>query len=526
MRLWADVYEADGTPLGLVNLVSAEINRELDAAGDMQLQAVGSDEASRLLAVRRRVRVWWLSPARGRELLAEGVLIQRQMTLGAEGRQLMWTAADSLDELRNANTFRGRVYEDAEIDAVVDDLLSLAPGWVADTDLDGALATTTSRRFDGQNVLAALRTVAQGVGLHLRLKTPRRLQVGKFGQSDGVVVTNLRQMGPGTISNRRLALLEALTIVEDGFELVNVIEPVWGSGSAVITLRNSTRTAPYTIMPVTQADGFTGFRLEDAASIAQYGRVERVVAMQDAPLANEATRAANVLYDWATAWLERRREPVRTYAVTVVKPDWPVLPGDKVRLRYKGEVVSQRGLYVADDDIDEEFFVIRASEIYDGTGARAMWEISSVDLEATQAANLLADALLAMEATQAGQKLTATALQNSATESLNPSTPFEVDLPTQAGIVEMGALLLRVTREAGSTAQHVRLVLVPLVGSSVELAGGLLGMPPDSGPPVSEEVRPATFPVKPEGSKIRVECLSGSGDVTLDIEVGAVVLGA
>lgn len=524
MRLWADIYSPAGEALGLVNLVSVEINRALDGVGDMTLEVAGTDPAARsLMGVRRLARVWWINPARGRELLGEGVLLKREMTIAAGGVTARWTAADTLDELRNRSTFRGRVYEDSPVGAVVRDLLGIVGGWSAEIDEGEAIAATTTRRFDGQSVLGAIRAAAGGVGLHLRLKSPRRLQVGKFGQSAGVVVRNIDRGGVKRGVERRAVYLESLTVVEDGYEVVNVVEPLWAAGSAALNLRRSDRTAPYPIMAVAQPDGRMSYRLEDADSIAEYGRVERVITMQDAPfVAGSAVSASNTLYDWAATQLLQMRQPRRTYSVTGVKIDWGVLPGDVVRLAYRGELVNRLGLRVADDEIEGDFYVISVNEMYDINGARAMWEISNTDVGAVDPAHVVADTLMALQAGETGAKLSGQLVQSRADGVLSAGNPIEVELaapiiePRPANLVEIGETRIRIVRESSANPRNLRVLI-----NDVEVIGSLLD---EEGPPDDVEVMVDDLPPAPPFAGpsyvpvVRVEALTGSGDVEVIVE--------
>lgn len=449
-RLWAEVYLPNGQMQGIVNLVSAQITRRLDGAGEIVISVPATDaNAANLLGLWRRVRIFWISPVRGKEQIGAGILLRKQVDVAAGMVQTAWTGADALEELRQVTTGLKLIYDDQPIGTIINDLVERVSGWEAAVDLAGVSYTSTSRRFDGQSILAAVRAVAQGAGLHLRLKQDGLLQVGNFGADSGVRVTNIRKAGVTTAANRKLALIERLSVVTDGYEVTNWIEPVWGSGTGVLTLKRSTRNSPY---PITETvrDGRTIYTIKDDDSITAYGQIEAVMNMGDAPyVAGSITNAANTLYDWAVAQLERRKTPQRTYAVSGLKLDSRVLPGDKVQLVYAGEVM-QGGQIVNYEDIDDDFWVISATETYDVNGSRFSWEISNLDIEPANAAEMLADALIQLELSPLEQKLAASIARYTVSGTLAKNAPLELTFNIPALVVDIGTATVRVTRADGT----------------------------------------------------------------------------
>lgn len=106
--------------------------------------------------------------------------------------------------------------------------------------------------------------------------------------------------------------------------------------------------------------------ITDAASVAAHGRRQRPFVAKDiVPLA--ATKpayqaAANSLYDLAAAQLDRWKLQQNAYRLGTLGLDPSVLPGDTIRLRYKGmarraagDATDERYMYV---DLDEELYVL------------------------------------------------------------------------------------------------------------------------------------------------------------------------
>jgi hypothetical protein len=124
--------------------------------------------------------------------------------------------------------------------------------------------------------------------------------------------------------------------------------------------------------------------LVDQASVAQWGRRERVLAFKDvAPLSNTTAAlqvAANVLYDLATVQARRWRQPITAYKLTARNVPTSLLPGDKVRLRFRGLAQTLRGTY-SYLDIDAELWVLQIKRTFEASGADS-WEltVSTADL--------------------------------------------------------------------------------------------------------------------------------------------------
>lgn len=460
-RIWAEVYAPDGAGLGQATLASASITRMLDGAGDIQLTAPISERSISLLHYGRRVEIYWEHPAKGQTWVGSGILLSKNISAPSS---LSWSGQDSLEDLRRASTLRGREYIDQPIADVIDDLVGLVlEDWSAK--VDGGLGNT-SRRFDGQSVLAALLAVVEGAGVHLRLKG-QGLEVGAFGQTSGVRITNLRTAAPEAAHNDRLVIISTLTLVEEGHDIYNWIEPVWGTGDTALTLRRSTRTQPYPIQTMTGPDGKTIYYLEDAASVAQYGRIQRHPTMPDAPYIADGkmVNAANVLYDWAVAELQRKKEPQTTYQVSGVKLDRRVLPGDTVRLAYQGEITGQDGRLVRYADIDDDFYVLSLVETYGTNGQFVTWQISNLDRPAVDAVQLLTDALKQVEMQSKQQRLTSTIARYETSGAITPSTPVTLSFVIPAMAVDIGDATLSIIQDVSASPN-----IVTVTVDGVELA--------------------------------------------------------
>lgn len=396
MRIWAEVTEADGTVLGIVNLVSLTVTRRLDAAGEIRLDVLSSDiHGAKYMRLGRYVRVYVKqSDKHNKELIETGVLLHDTISVGQSGSLLTnWKATDGFEDFRRDNTLRGLVYNNRPIVDVVNGLLP--SGWNSTFD---DVSGNTSQRFDGLSLLKALERVRDHHGYHYRLGSgSQRLQFGTFGKDSGVRVSNAAVADPALLDNAELILIQKLTVVEDGYDIVNWVEPISGPADAPLTLKQSTRISPYPIQTTTGPDGKTIYFCTDNASINLYGTIKAVLAPRSLIVPVEATagallNASNVLYDWMAAQLSRRSVPQVTYQVAGIKVDSTVRPGDKIRLTYKGQA-TQRGRVVKYVDVDEDLWVLSVTESYGVNGLLVSWEVSTVDVQPVSAVDVVADVI-------------------------------------------------------------------------------------------------------------------------------------
>lgn len=438
-QIWAEVFDATLTSLGVVDLASASITRPLDIVGTINIVVATTDPtANELLQIWRTIKIYWRNPNRGVTFVGGGVLLSSNVN--ASGSQVTWSGQDISSELRRVTTWRGLEYNDQSVEDVIDDLIGMVPGWSAL--IDSGLGNT-SRRYDGQSVLGAILAVVEGKGVHTRLletETTKFIEVSQFGNDSGLRMARIDVPAKALSQNPELIIINSLSVIEDGFEIKNVVEPVWGSGAAVLTLRRSTRTSPYPILERAGPDGRTIFYLENTASIAQYGEVQGVISMTDAPYIApdggvSAINAANVIYDWAVSDLDRLSMPKKVYQASGIKLDRELKPGEKLRLFYKG-ITYRNGVAVNWLDVDDDFWVLSITENYSGRGQSMSVQISNVDQAPANAVSMIADSMIAQESAAIAQRTTSGTNITSDDLSVNPGSPgvltFDVSTLTAA----------------------------------------------------------------------------------------------
>lgn len=381
MKLWVDVYSADGTRLGpgpITNVISATVTRVLDGAGSFSFDVPGKDgRALKLIDNKRRVRLFCDQFGVTREL-TRGIVEK----ISARGNAASWTRAvdgpDNLAELKFESVLLGRKYDAQTTEAIVDDLLALVSGWTR----YGNNTNLVSARFDGASVLKTLQSLTQQQGIHLRERSAGVLEIGAMGESNGLRAVNANPAGYG--QNNKVLYIESLTQLDDSEDLVNWLLPLGGGrGDAALTLELSTRTAPYSIYSTTGPDGRTLYYLQDIASVALNGKVAKVGTFKDiVPISNvieDQIAAANALYDIAAAWLDRYKIKYRSYGLTCRNAQVNILPGDKIRVRYIGVVNDTNGEMVNYVDVNEDMWVMEVRETYGINGIATTLKVATID---------------------------------------------------------------------------------------------------------------------------------------------------
>lgn len=381
MKLWVDVCDATWTKTGSgpITVKSATIDRVLDGAGTISLECIATDERTlSTLTNEKRVKVY-LSDDAGTRLIAKGVIRNVQKTFSQGGLTLTVSGPDSLDDLKRYSVLLNRQYTQLPRNEVLSSLAGLA-GWSVDAD---ETASLLSARFDGVSVLSALQKIAEQNGLHLRevLTESNTVQVGTFGDDCGVVAVSGDSLPNGVYANTDVGIIESIQKTESSEAVANWLIPIGaGEGEAALTLRYCTRDG---VKTMTGADGRTLYYITDDDSIATYGVIQKAGTFKDiAPLTNSPASkeiASNALYDAARVWLDRNSVAQVTYSILLKKVSRVIRTGDKIRVKYVGDVETKDGKILQLEKIDDLFWVTGVSESYTPDGMSVRLEISNVD---------------------------------------------------------------------------------------------------------------------------------------------------
>lgn len=375
MRIWAEVYSAADVKLGSVNNIkSAKVTAALDGAGSFNLSFSATDKnALSLLQEERRVRLFVY--ADGKTRLMGGGVIQEPVVGGDATASV--SGVDDLVALSRRSVLLGRKYDNQPIATIASDLINLVPGWSILVSATG----NQSVRLDGVSVLKALIRVANEAGLHLRLgDIPNTVEMGAFGDDSQMVALKPMTVTPELQNRDDVVLIDKIQRTVSSKDLVNRVFPIGaGEGEAALTLKNSS----YIVPSVTRPDGKLVYYLQDQDSIDTYGLIERFVTFKEiVPLDNTVTakqRAADMLYQAATTWLQRAARPLTGYTLTVKKMARRLRPGDKLHVQYKGWSQQPSGQPSVWLNVDELMWVMKVTENVGEGGGSVQLDVSTID---------------------------------------------------------------------------------------------------------------------------------------------------
>lgn len=363
-----DIYNAAGDRVGLGPLTQIEKitqRRSLDKIGEVELTPMAIDAKTAECRAGRSYRVYHQSYGElGRFYHASGGL-----SAGTSPKMVI-KAYDDLIELARKNVYFRRNFNYTPVDQVISSLAALA-GWSATVDA-GIGNTTVS--YEGESVFEALDVLRDRWGQHFRRGGDRALEFGAFGADSGIKLVRAESAPRELGSNDEIAMVTSLEITEESDQVINRLIPVGaGAGTTQLTLEHV--TAPisgYPVLSGVNGDGSAFYYIEDAASQAENGLIERPFERSDIrPLTNSTANlqnAANALYRAALAGLLKWIAPRTHYRVAVTKLNPARLePGDKVRLVYRG-VATYRGRPYKWVEVNELLWVMDIEETYSADG--------------------------------------------------------------------------------------------------------------------------------------------------------------
>jgi len=402
MRMWVDVYSADGlTRLGesaIYVVKNASVKRALDGAGSFNISLSGVDEKAIDLIDNKRQVLIYLEQNEVVRLLGGGVIEKVSSTLTDQGFTLDVSGNDQLSILKNKNVLLSKMFTNQTLTFIISNLLTLA-GWTAIGDV---LSNLLSVRFDGYSVLKALQTIVQEQGIHFRLgDSLSTVEYGIFGDSADVFAFNPQHIHPDSYTNDDIAFIETIKIAKDSNDVVNWLLPVGGGeGEAALLLTYSTRTTPYTIQFTTGGDGRSLPYITDSTSVAAYGQIQRVGTFKNiAPISNsdaDLVSAANALYDAAVAYLIRAKDVFEVYDIALKKVTKTIKAGQKIHLKFKGAIERSDGTFTY-KDIDTDLWVLEITESIGVDNVGCMLKVATVDRYEKDTSSIIIGALESIE---------------------------------------------------------------------------------------------------------------------------------
>ncbi len=435
MRIWVDIEDSAGVRQGdgPIECLTASVERPLDGIGSIKFSYPHTARSNALVLSRRRARLFvdYLGDIRE---IGFGIIHDIGLSEVAGGSRIANASGpDIMQELHEANVLQNRQFENATQTSISTELIGLVSGW-SDT-VDGGLPNTTIRA-DVHSVMQTYLALANKNGLHIRLGAGKTLEYGAFGD-----VSTVRAIGPivdyvGVEDEDDLILIEQLVFNKKSQDLSNwIIGLGGGEGDAQLTLEHSDRSVsggdPYDILDIANPDGTRAYHIKDATSITAFGEVRIPVTFKDiAPLShglNARKHAANALYDATVAYIERHKDEIQSYKITARKPKTTIKPGDKITVRYKGDLVDGDDVLVTYLDINDDFWVMDISESFADGQAVISMTVNNIDRHLLEASDMVVGAVEAVFVNNVAVQTNVIVYENTFYDSLSKRTPGASD---------------------------------------------------------------------------------------------------
>lgn len=410
-----DILDSGGSPVGsgaLTTVMSVDFTKRLDRVGEAVFSFPAGDE-----------KIQNIRPGRQFDIYDDiigfiGRYIYKSMSINDINNQAIAVVScwDILHELKLHVTGFGRDFAATAVETIVDTLVAEVTGW---STLTGTGLGTANLTLQGHSVMEAISELAERWSLHFRPAAT----VGKVLQFDalGLDVTSVRLInarGQDKPTNTSVAFVTNITETESDDQLYNRIVALGGGeGAGQITLENATGGL-FSVASRTPSGSQPIFYIEDSASVTKHGLREQVIVFESIhPVANTVTakqQAKDELYITAATLLVQQRGPRIEYAITVSGLRKDVLPGDKIRLVYRGK--TDDNIYI---DVDAFFWVLDISQSRDTSGNySATMSLLNVDKRQLNDIDLIAGAVQAIRSQKLVIKPTAFRLSDTYTDSI------------------------------------------------------------------------------------------------------------
>ena len=400
MRVWMDVYNPSYTTKlgdGPIFLKSASISRALDETGNGQAELVGIDPRVVSLIEARRICEIWAQEEGFDKRLIGAFVVEKDAEVDAQLVSVSVSGRSAMVQLVNKITLPGLSYNAETVETVVQDLAAIA-GWTAV--VDAAVADELiSVPFNGDSVMRALQVIAETMGVHLRASdVAQEIEFGAFGDVGAAYIEAV--IGDGGeihLLNDSMMLIERMSIITESASVFNwALGFAGGDGDAAINLGLSTRSFVESI----SLYGRTHYYIKNNASIAEYGQIERrvdakrITPVDTTDAALEA--AANAAADAIKAKLDRMAFPQEVLSVSLRNVRQQIKPGDKIHIQYQG-IVDKNAVPYKCRDIDDDYWVMKATENIGESGITLSLEVSNIDRYRTDAAGVVVGMLDAIQ---------------------------------------------------------------------------------------------------------------------------------
>lgn len=378
MQIWIDVYDSNYNRLGDGPIKSATkvlFKTILDSAGFFEITTDGTDyKATELLQPNNYIRIYAENIVNIAQFLGEGIIQNQEIVENNDAVELKISGSDTLQELKQKVIPTNKTYN-TTLDLVLADLFSYVDGWTYT--LESSLNTLDVQGvYYGMSIFGILQDLAIKYGFHLRMLSPKTIDIGFFGNSSQPRITKVDVVTTETIYNNELLIAQSISQHKETSNLYNIIYPVGSNG--VVTLAHSTRTLPYAINSLETPNGDVLYYVSDSSSVATYGAIEKAKEyIHISPASNaDLVDSANALYDAAVEDLDKHKNPVEYYKIRALNLQNDLFVGDKIQLDYKAQHWSfeKFNKYI---DVQDAFWILDIAYYVDQGSFFAELTISS-----------------------------------------------------------------------------------------------------------------------------------------------------
>jgi hypothetical protein len=444
-----DMFQ-NGVPVGggpLVTLQNLSVTNTLDKMGEYSFPVPSTDPRTASIGIGTNYKFYHKKFG----FLGEGLHRETRITPGDE--PITEVFADFLTkELTYEWVSFNRQYENQYLGTIATDLISLVPGWSAGT-IENVGFTTLE--FQGESVLNAIVQLAKNASTHFRMPnlSQRKLDFGDFGNASGVRCINVNEANKKLETTQNTAIIERLTILEEG-DIINYLVPVAsGQGESQITLEWVTTTDPsYPVLTGINPDGSNFYYIEDTTSQTTYNRtVKKVYRRNDIrPLSNDTVdlnNAANALYNAAVSFLKKNKDPATSYRLSINYINAPFNVGDTVRVIYRGLSYHDSNGFLATYkyvDVDAELVVLSATADFRDNGqVRMNLEVSSNGIQPVSDASFVADMNRDIDIVRGNVQPSASTNTVSSLNQVEPGRDMEIPIRIKEHVLLLNEAILR-----------------------------------------------------------------------------------
>lgn len=402
MQVWVNIYDPTYTTIVANRLrpIRASYKRKMDEAGIGRATFAIDPRALAEVSVRRVVEIWlsdvkltWDGSNYNKTPYSRmlGAFVIESVSPDPQSRTITVRGPGYMSKLIDKITLPGLAYENETVADVLDDLASLA-GWTVSS--EAALSSINiSVRFAGDNVLRAMRFIAEAQGIHIResTDTAKEIDAGYFGDVNSHAIWVKGDSAEMAFRKDAPMIISSANITEESSDVVNKCF-VYGGGDGDAALTMELATGSRGFIDSETANGRTHYFTADSGSISLYGEIARRLDVKrinptdatDAAL----TYASIAVADAGKAWLDRHAYPYESLGLSVQNVNETINPGDKCHITYQ-DVINLLGVPYQERDIDTPYYVISVEESVSAGGLECNLEVANIDRYEESAAEII-----------------------------------------------------------------------------------------------------------------------------------------